>query len=175
MTFTRASRGLRFASTVLFLVALTALGACGLQRDIKEPQVVLENVRPVGGGVFSQQVELDLRITNPNDFALPFDGMRADLRVNDIPFAQGVSDTRITIPRLSSETVTLTATVSTFDLARQVFNAGRGARTFSYALDGTAYLGGGLARSQVGFQQSGGFQLAPDAEGSGTELRPSPQ
>lgn len=175
MTSIVMPRGLCAAFTILFLAALTGLSACAMRGEVKEPQVALENVRPAGGGLFSQQVEIDLRITNPNDFALPLNGMSADLRVNGLPFAQGVSNSTKTIPRLSSETVILTASVSTFDLARQVFNASRGETDFRYDLDGTAYLGGGLSRSEVGFQQSGGFQLAPDSEGPGNELRPFAQ
>lgn len=172
MTFAALPRALHAVARVLLVLGVTAaLAACAVTGDVKEPRVTLENIRPAGGGLFSQRVEIDLRITNPNDFALPLDGIAADLNVNGLPLAQGVSNVRKTIPRLSSETVTLTANVSTFDLARQLFNVRVEDTDFRYDLEGTAYLGGGLSRSEVGFSQTGGFQLSPDAQGPGNELQ----
>lgn len=77
-------------------VAATLLTACSVGSDVRPPQVAVEAVRPVGGGLFSQQVRLDLRVTNPNDFDLEVTGGRANLNVNGRPFANGVSNKQVT-------------------------------------------------------------------------------
>lgn len=146
------------------------LAGCARFGDIEPPRVALADVRPLGGGLFAQNIRMDLRITNPNDVDLEVDGLRADLNVNGQPFAQGVSDTRVTIPRLNSARVPVTATVSTFDLARQVFNLG-GASELTYELNGTLFLAM-LGRRRVDFSRSGTFDLRPQSGGQGNYLVP---
>lgn len=153
--------GRRGVLAMLVLAGVAFLGGCTLPRDIRDPDVVLEGVRPIGGGLFAQTVALDLRITNPNDFALPLDGLTMDLDVNGMPFARGVSDARVSIPRLASRTVSVEATVSTLDLARQVFAADLGSG-FSYSTTGTLFLGDRFARRNVDFARSGALDLGRD-------------
>ena len=151
-------------------LAATLLAACGLNTDARPPEVAVEDVRPVGGGLFSQQVRLDLRVTNPNDFDLDITGMRADLDVNGGPFANGVSNQRVTIPRLDSRRVSIGATASTFDLARQIFNLGQ-ASDLSYTLNGTVFLAG-VGQKSADFSREGQFALRPQSGGRGNLLIP---
>lgn len=162
---------IRATTSAAALVGLVALSACTGIHDVKPPQVALQDVRPVGGGLFAQEVAIDLRLTNPNDVDLPLDGLSTELRLNDAPFAQGVSDTSITIPRLSSRTVRVSATVSTLDLARQLFNLGRTQR-LDYSISGTAYLAGGIGRRSVDFAQSGTLDVTPRSDAPGHRLVP---
>lgn len=149
---------------------LAVLAGCTGRGELKSPQVALADVRPVGGGLFAQQLRLDLRVTNPNDVALEVDGLRADLSVNGQPFAQGVSDARVTVPRLGSADLPVEATVSTFDLARQIFNFGQAAK-LDYRLEGTLFLAGVFRRS-VDFARSGSLDVRPQPQGSGHRLVP---
>lgn len=163
--------GRRRFTTCLLAAGGLALAGCATGGAVKPPQVTLQNVRPLGGGLFAQQVAIDLRLTNPNDFDMPLDGMTADLTLNGQPFAQGVSDTTATIPRLGSETVTVTASVGTLDLARQIFNLGE-ARKLDYAVTGTAYLSRGLTRDSVDFDHKGSFDVTPQPDAPGHRLVP---
>lgn len=160
----------RVIQAAILGVAVALLSACGVGSDVRPPQVAVEDVRPVGGGLFSQQVRLDLRVTNPNDFDLDVTGLRANLDVNDQPFASGVSNQRVTIPRLDSRRVSLEATASTFDLARQVFNIGQ-VSDLTYKLDGTVFLAG-FGQKSADFTQKGEFALRPQSGSQGNFLLP---
>lgn len=160
----------RLVQAIVVSATAAILAACGVGRDARPPQVAVEDVRPMGGGLFSQQIRLDLRVTNPNDFDLNLTGLRANLNVNGQPFASGVSNQRVTISRLDSRRVSLEATASTFDLARQVFNIGQ-ASDLSYTLDGTVFLAG-FGQKSADFTQKGEFALRPQNDSRGNFLLP---
>jgi len=62
------------------LAAPLLLAACGSAGDPVPPLVRLADLRLMESSVFEQRFEIDLRIGNPNDFALPIDGLTFDGR-----------------------------------------------------------------------------------------------
>ncbi len=60
-----------------------------------------------------------LRVQNPNDSTINFDGVSLDLELNGKPFASGVSDQRGTVPRFGETIVTVPLTVPAFTAVRQ--------------------------------------------------------
>lgn len=147
------------------------LVACATDRGAPAPEVSLEGVEPLSGGLLAQRLAVRLRITNPRDTDLTIDGLRAQLDVNDRRLARGVSDARVTIPRLASRTLTVEATASALDVMRQVFGLGADA-DLSYSLDGTLFLAGDGRRAPVDFDQGGTLRLAAGRGGDGMRLAP---
>jgi len=145
----------------LLAVLLLALAACGTAEPVA-PQVRVVDLRLVESSVFEQRFEIDLRIGNPNDFALPLDGLTFDLEVNGAAFARGFSDQRVTIPRLGEGQVSVSASTTLVDMVRQMLLlAERGDLT--YRLSGEAFLNS-LQRRSVPYQSEGSFRLLPPAE-----------
>ncbi|MGI9591597.1 MAG: LEA type 2 family protein [Myxococcota bacterium] len=103
--------------------ALFVSGGCA-HRDVfghlEPPDVTLANLVPVGASPFEARVRADLRLQNPNDFPITFDGMRFDLEVNEQPFLRAVSDQEITLPRLGEAVVSVEGTTTTVSLWRQI-------------------------------------------------------
>jgi LEA14-like dessication related protein len=124
-------------------LALAALALAGCEaippKDALPPEIELSNVRFVPSGLFSQDVELELRLKNPNDFSLPLDALTYRLDVNDGRLVEGRSDQNVTIPKLGDALYPIKASTNVLDLLDQVLNFS--ASSVSYHITGVAYLG----------------------------------
>ncbi len=123
--------------------ALLAASGCahGSFGPPEPPVVTLSNLVPLQASPFEARVRADLRIQNPNDFEIGFDGMRFDLEVNDQPFLRGLSDESVTLPRLGEAVVSVEGTTTTFDLLRQVKGLASNPRAgLSYRLEGRLFV-----------------------------------
>ena len=140
------------------------LGACATGEPVVPPQVNLVNVYPGKSlGLFEQQFVVQLRISNPNNFDIPLDGLSFDMTVNGEHFATGLSNTAVTIPRLGSAVVPVDATASSFSLLRQILNVAE-SRAVDYRIVGTALLES-ISQRPVPFERTGTLNLIPDARG----------
>jgi len=145
-------------AAALLATVLLAVSACSTAEPVA-PQVRVVDLRLLDSSVFEQRFEIDLRIGNPNDFALPLDGLTFDLEVNGATFARGFSDQRVTIPRLGEGKISVAASTTLVDLVRQMLLlADRG--DFTYRLRGQAYLDS-LQRRSVPYESEGSFRLLP--------------
>src|SRR5210317_436159 len=82
---------------VLFTAVL--LGACATLSPYKEsPRVSLVSIQPQEMGVLEQRFGLQLRILNPNDVAIPVEGLSYTIEINNREFAYGASRQAVDIP-----------------------------------------------------------------------------
>ncbi|MEX0696034.1 MAG: LEA type 2 family protein [Dongiaceae bacterium] len=149
---------------MLICVLAWGLAACagiGPGQRVEPPEVRLADLEFVDAGLFEQRFRMILRVRNPNDFALPIDGLRYTLEVNDRAFASGLSNRSLTVPRLGEATVEVEASTTLLDVVGQ-FMALSSREALSYRMIGTAFLRG-VARREVPFEQSGSFRMAPGA------------
>lgn len=151
------ARGL---AIVAILVVLTG---CAALDETKPPQVTLSDIRMLQGGLLEQRFQLDLRIRNPNDFDLPIDGLAFALELNGQEFADGVSNQRVTVPRLGEAVVPVTASTTLLHMVQQALRLGERA-DLDYRLSGDVFLAG-LTRRAVPFERSGRLQLLPETGG----------
>lgn len=144
------------------------LAACATGTDVIPPTVQLSNLRVVSAGPMNQQLSIEIRIGNPNDFAIPLNGLSFDLDVNGEPFAEGLSDESVTVPRLGYATVSAKATTNTLNLIRQLMALGSSDR-IAYRLHGRAYIGGVTGNTRYPFDRRGELALptAPRREEPG--------
>jgi LEA14-like dessication related protein len=146
------------------------LAACAPIDKAEPPQISLADFRLLPGGLFEQKFELDLRVTNPNNFDLPLEGLTFKLALNDKPFAQGVSDADVTIPRLGEARVPVIASTTVLDIMQQVLSLGQKA-DLTYRLEGLAYIRGLTSRT-VPYERSGKLQLLPSPSDAEQRLIP---
>ena len=128
------------------------------------PIITLANLMPVGASPFEARIRADLRIQNPNDFDVGFDGLRFDLEVNEQPFLSGVSDEQFTLPRLGEAVVSVEGTATTLALWRQIRGlASDPGAGLSYRLKGRLFVIE-PRRTGIDFEHSGkieGWGSAP--------------
>jgi len=139
---------------------ILVLAACAPIEKAEPPSVSLADIKLLPGGLFEQNFQLELRVTNPNNFALPLEGMTFKLALNDRPFAQGVSSESVTVPRLGEARIPVVASTTMLDIVQQVITLGNRA-DLTYRLEGLVYLKG-LGGTSVPYERMGKLQLLPD-------------
>ena len=144
----------------LLSVLLLVLSGCAAfsQRDPLNVQVA--GIQPLPGEGLELRMNVKLRIQNPNDMALDYNGVALDLEVNGRRLASGVSDARGSVPRFVETVLSVPVTVSAFSAARQALGLAEhiGLDEVPYVLRGK--LAGGLFGTQR-FVEKGTLEL-PD-------------
>ena len=122
MSFFRAllfRRPVRLVAS-LAIVTLTLNGCAGLFGG--DPlRVNVAGIEPLDSQSLEMRFNLKLRVQNPNDSAVSFNGVSLDLELNGKPFASGVSDQAGTVPRYGETVVNVPLTVPAFAAVRQAF------------------------------------------------------
>jgi LEA14-like dessication related protein len=141
----------------MITVALT-LGACASVQRHDPVQVTVADIQSLPAEGLELRMMVKLRVQNPNDAPVDYDGVYVKLDVLDRTFATGVSDEHGSIPRFGESIIGVPVTVSTL---RMVVNAlgtldGRPIDKINYKLDGKL---NGPAFGSMRFQVQGEFAL----------------
>jgi len=150
---------MRYASIIALTCCALAAGCSALpQRDPVEVYVV--GIEPLQGEGLELRMNIKLRVQNPNDAPIQYDGVAVSMDVQGKSFASGVSDASGTVPRFGETVVEVPVSVSAFRLARgaaNVFNTTTD--KIGYSLRGK--LAGPVFKS-VRFTSSGEVTLPKD-------------
>lgn len=132
-----------FSATVAALGIFLLAGCAGLFRQIETPRLSVINLQLVAATVFEQQYRIQLRIQNPNTFALSVNGLQYAIEINNQHFASGVSNRSAVIPALDTAVLEVEATSTLMSFFRQVTTLQQGKlETISYRLYGKIHLAG---------------------------------
>jgi LEA14-like dessication related protein len=147
----------RLGLAALMVCLAWMLAACAslTQRDAVQVQVV--GVEPLPGEGLELRFAVKLRVQNPNDTPIDYDGLFIELDVRGSSFATGVSDAKGSVPRYGEEVLTIPVTVSAFSAARQVLGFYQGSYSkLDYQLKGKI---GGPSFMPVRFEHKGELTL----------------
>lgn len=125
------------------LLALVLAGCANLPgRDPLNVQVA--GVEPLQGQGLEMRMAVKLRVQNPNDTAVEYDGAALELDLNGKRFATGVSGERGSVPRFGETVLTVPVSVSAFSAIRQALGLadGSGLNDIPYSVRGK--LSGGM-------------------------------
>jgi LEA14-like dessication related protein len=115
-----------FVPILVFVAALSLNGCAGLPG--REPvQVTVADIESLPGEGLEVRMMVKLRVQNPNDAPVAYDGVYVKLDVLDKTFATGVSDERGSVPRFGESVIAVPVTISTLRVAL---------RALSFVLDG---------------------------------------
>ena len=136
---------------LLALTAVSLAGCAGLR--LREPlRVSVAGLDPLPGEGMEARFVLKLRVQNPNESALDFDGVAVDLELGGKDFASGVSDQRGSVPRFGETLVAVPVTVPATAILRQIVGiatTGKPPSKLDYRLRGRlGGLGGARFSSQ---------------------------
>lgn len=113
----------RFLSTVSLLSALLGLSlltACASLSPVDQVQVNVVGIEQLPSEGMELRMGFKLRVQNPSDSPISYDGIALNLELRGQDFATGVSDARGSIPRFGETVLTLPVTVSAGAIVRQV-------------------------------------------------------
>lgn len=107
-----------------FLVLLAALAslllaACAALPGRDPLRVDVAGIEPIEGQGLELRLAVKLRVQNPNDDAVEYDGAALELEVNGKTLATGVSDQRGSVPRYGERVLVVPVSISALNAVRQ--------------------------------------------------------
>jgi LEA14-like dessication related protein len=139
------------------------------------PEVLVTNITPLEATPFEQQLQVDLRIRNPNDFDLIVTGIDFKLNMNGKRLARGLGSKEVTVPRLGDAVVSVKTSTSTFDVIRQLLDFSQ-KQELAYDIGGTLHLKDGrLPFDNTGTLLEKGWFSGPSPAQNNLEPSPEPR
>jgi LEA14-like dessication related protein len=134
------------------------LNACALFAMREPLSVTIADLKPIEIGVLEQRYAMKVRLLNPNDTEIAFDGVVFELEINGVPFAKGVTDQASVVPRFGEALIDVQLVSGLQNILRQINELTKGERTsLSYRIRGRLYYKG--AFGFVSFDNSGEIAL----------------
>ena len=99
------------------ILALLALGGCAGMSGRDPVQVSVAGIESLPGEGLEMRMMVKLRVQNPGETPVEYDGVYVKLEVLDKTFVTGVSDERGSIPRFGESVISVPVTVSTLRVA----------------------------------------------------------
>ena len=156
-----------FAPAVVFFL-LIGLGGCVTPQKVVAPNITLQNVKILETEGFTQKLQVELLVSNPNDFDIPLTGLKFGMQMNGKDFAEGLSNQRVDIPRLGRAVVPVEVSVSILAVMNQI-RAVQKQKGLDYRVAGTAFLDHILLPS-VDFDKQGRVNLEIDGRQKGFKV-----
>jgi|TARA_Y100001949_G_scaffold69877_1_gene59131 LEA14-like dessication related protein len=146
----------RLLSVCLLMLTLAGCAAF-FKHDPLNVQVA--GIQPLPGEGLELRMAVKLRVQNPNDRPLDYDGIALELEINGRNLASGVSDASGTIPRFGETVLSVPMTISAFSAARQALGLAEhiGMDEVPYLLRGK--LAGGRTFGTQRFVEKGTLDL----------------
>jgi LEA14-like dessication related protein len=139
---------------LLWLPLIAIVSGCATLTGRDPVQVHVVGVEPLHGEGMEMRFLCKLRVQNPNDTPIEFDGVYIELEVRGSSLASGVSDAAGSVPRYGEVVLAVPVTVSALGVARQVFSfyTSTDRSRIDYVVTGKI---GGPAFTPVRFQSRG--------------------
>jgi LEA14-like dessication related protein len=103
---------------IVVAVAVLFIGGCASLQSGDPLQVTVAGIEPLQGEGLELRMLVKLRVQNPNDEPLDYNGAYLKLEVLDKTFATGVSDQGGSVPRFGEAVIAVPVTVSAFRMVR---------------------------------------------------------
>jgi LEA14-like dessication related protein len=151
----------------LRLIAIVFAGllpaACAGMLGREPLQVTVNGVEPLPAQGMELRLLMKLRVQNPNDAPIEYDGVTVNLDVQGKTFATGLSDAQGSVPRFGEAVIEVPVTVSAMGMLRQMADVlsgqpvdkiryemtgklhGAGLQTHGFVSEGEMSLSGGRA------------------------------
>jgi LEA14-like dessication related protein len=137
-------------------IALLCLSGCSLfVPKLEKPTLSIVNVTILKSDLWHQELKVRLRAQNPNDRALPVNGITYELDLDDQEFAHGVSGDSFVVPALGEAEFDMSVSANMASLLIKVL--GQGANQVEYHIKGRISLSAGLLRG-ITFDDRGTFK-----------------
>jgi len=154
-----------WVALISWAIALLFIGCATMGPGFEPPDVHLAGMQVVAIKGFETTFQVDLRVLNPNDLALPIEGLACDLTLNGQHLAKGVANPRIEIPAYSSAIIPVTVYASVIDMVGVAHRLIQGAQDntppekWSYVLKGHLDMGDTSWPGKLPFDAKGEIDL----------------
>jgi LEA14-like dessication related protein len=162
----RSKISAKFAARFLAALALAAVSlaplGCASMKGSDPLQVTVAGVEPLESQGMELRLLVKLRVQNPNDAPVDYNGVAVEMIVRGKTFATGVSDAAGSVPRFGEALISVPVTASAFRMLGQALGMmqGTGGGPISYELKGKL---NGSGFSATHFQTKGELQMPTSA------------
>lgn len=163
----RGSSVLRSMRSAALSAGFVLLAACANLSQRDPMQVYVVGVEPLPGQGLELRMLVKLRVQNPNDMPIEYDGVAVAMEVQGRTFASGVSDAAGTVPRFGESVISVPVSISALRALRNAAGIlNTNPEKIDYELKGK--LAGPIFRS-IRFTSKGEVTLPKDVYGSGSQ------
>jgi hypothetical protein len=148
-------------------LAALALQGCALLKGRDPLQVTVAGVEPIEGQGMELRMLVKLRVQNPNEDPIEYNGVSVEMDVAGKTFATGVSDMGGSVPRFGEAVIAVPVTASAFRMlgeALEMLHSGTTSGKVSYEMKGKLSSSG---LNSTHFETKGDFDLAALAGAAG--------
>jgi LEA14-like dessication related protein len=123
---------------LLSALLMVGLSACASLQTRDPLQVTVAGIEPLQGQGMELRLMVKLRVQNPNDAPVNYNGVSLEMDVQGKSFASGVSDETGTVPRFGESVISVPVTISAFRMVRQAIGMmhGDGVNKIQYEMKG---------------------------------------
>ncbi|MGE8050671.1 MULTISPECIES: LEA type 2 family protein [Pseudomonas] len=152
----------RFTRLMLVLLMAYGLNACALFQPRDPVTISVIGIEPLPGQELELRMAVKMRVQNPNESPIDYNGIALNLEVNGQPLAAGVSDQQGHIGRYDEAVIVVPVSITAFSFLRQAYGLGKvdSLQGLPYKLRGK--LAGGLLGT-VRFTDEGKLDLPKGA------------
>lgn len=115
----------RIIQLCTLLLLVFGLNACALFQARDPLNISVIGIEPLPGQELELRMAVKIRVQNPNEAPVDFNGIALNLAVNDQPLASGVSDQHGHIGRYGETVITVPVTITAFAFLRQAYGLSR--------------------------------------------------
>jgi LEA14-like dessication related protein len=148
---------------VLALSALLAMAGCASLTGNDPLIVTLAGLDSLPSEGMEARMAVKLRVQNPNNAPVDYDGVAVTLELRGLDFASGVSDAQGSVPRFGESVLVVPVTVSAWAMVKQVYSFAMGDRTKLDFLARGKLSGSGFGSTR--FESKGEFELPTGMSG----------
>ncbi len=149
---------MRFGIIAVLVLALAGCAGGKAKPKMAHVDVSISELKFGPSTVLEQTWLLTLRIQNPNNYEIPADGMKYRIDVNGKPFARGVSNQSVMVPRLGEAMIRVQAISDLPSVIQQIGDVRRLSQTgIDYTMSGMLYSG----KWRYPFKYSGAITPTP--------------
>lgn len=115
----------RFTRLMLVLLMAYGLNACALFQPRDPVTISVIGIEPLPGQELELRMAVKMRVQNPNESPIDYNGIALNLEVNGQPLAAGVSDQQGHIGRYDEAVIVVPVSITAFSFLRQAYGLGK--------------------------------------------------
>jgi LEA14-like dessication related protein len=150
--------GWRAARGAALCCALVWLAGCAAALKLEAPRLSVVSMKVQSADIFSQRMQIRMRVQNPNDRELPIKGLTYRIEVNDAELGQGSANTPFVVPALGEAEFDMVFTANLATALSKLLSRKGSAETIDYRLRGEVALSSGFLR-RLPFDERGSVKL----------------
>ena len=134
------------------------LAGCAAIPKLEAPKLSVVSMKLQSADIFSQRLQLRMRVLNPNTRELPIKGINYRIEVNDAQLAQGATEAAFVVPAMGEAEFDVQVTANLAGALAKFLLRGGNSETLDYRLIGSVSLSSGLLR-RIPFDERGSVKL----------------